>query len=329
MHLLPGKTVLITGGNGFVGSYVARELALAGHPVVAYGRNAVSVPLARVQAPGAERITWVKGDVADAARLRETAEAHGAAAIVHAATAGANTARPPANYEVDVMGGVHACDVARALGLARVILISSNAVYGPRIHEPMDERHPTVSIVGANAFGHYGAGKLAMEIAGLAFATRNRVDVLALRLSAVYGFAMSGDLHVRPFVEAIAAGTGLVRETSGDMIRDFVSVKDCARATRLALTAPLNMPAQRVFNISYGRLHRARDVVDHLKDLVPEAKIAIGPGMTQTESEDARTRGALDGRAAKALLGFQAEHDLRAGLADYLAEQRAFLAVRA
>ncbi|MBM3521740.1 MAG: NAD(P)-dependent oxidoreductase [Alphaproteobacteria bacterium] len=328
MRLEPGKTVLVTGGNGFVGSYVARELALAGHKVVAFGRSPVSAMLARVQAPGRERIVWAQGDVTDAQALRAACVAHGAAAIVHAATAGAAPARPTLNYEVDVMGAVQACDAVRELGLARVVLISSNAVYGERRYQPIDERHPTGSIKGANAFGHYSAGKQAMETAGLAFASRHGVDVVALRLSSVYGFAMSGDLHIRPFVEAIATGAELHRETSGDMIRDFVSVKDCAVAARLALTAPFVDPPLRVFNVSYGVLHHARDVVATLKALAPETRISIGPGMTPAERADSLTRGALCGREAHAVLGFKAATDLRAGLADYLAEQRAYAGAR-
>jgi len=322
-------TVLVTGGSGFIGAYTAAELTAAGHRVVCYDVAPPAWGAAAVLDALPERPAFVRGDVADLSELIATLREHGVTRVFHAAAVfdpPVSMRHPAPCYRVNVMGTVNVLEAARAAGVERVVMASSIAVYAARQYEPMDEAHPIATPADGNPLGAYGASKAAAELIGLTYASTGLLDFIGLRYSGVYGFGMRYPMYVRPMVEEVIDGRPVRFETGGDMPRDYTYVVDVARATLCALFAPADALRQRVFNIATGRLTTAAELGSVVRDVLPEADIEVGAGLSEYERSDARMRGELAIDGARDQLGWQPAFDLAAGIADYADRYRAFRA---
>ena len=225
---------------------------------------------------------------------------------------------------MNIEGSIVVYEAARLLGLGRVVLISSNAVYQAKKYEPIDEKHPVFMAHCGNPAAHYGASKLAAEIVGLTYRDFNGLDFVALRLSSIYGFGMNLPLYVKPMVEAAVNGTICRFERGAEMRRDYTYVKDCARAVCQVLQTPTEALHQRVFNISGGTSYTAADVAQIIAAVVPGARIEIGSGLSPIEQSDIKARGPLSSKNATAAFGYVPAYDLRQGIEDFVQDLREY-----
>ena len=138
---------LVTGGAGFLGINLIRHLLAQGEEVVSLDREPFDYP-------EHERIVEVRGDI----RVRDDVlrAARGCDVVVHAAAA-LPLYPPDEIHTIDVDGTRTVLDVARSINCARVVHISSTAVYGVPKHHPIAEDAPLVGV------GHYGESKIEAE----------------------------------------------------------------------------------------------------------------------------------------------------------------------
>lgn len=318
-------TVLVTGAAGFLGSYVMAALAASGTPAHGYdaappGREALAVAPALAAQCSA-------GEVTDAARLLEVCRMQGVDAVVH--TAGLvglepSLAQPAAFYATNVMGFVQVCEAARQAGARRVVLVSSNAAYHAPAGSALVEGDPVFSITRGNPAGHYGTSKMMQEAVGLAYATFHGLDVIALRVTAIYGFGMRAPMYIKPMVEDAVAGRPTRLPGGGPMRRDYTYVPDCADAVLCALRAPADRPGPRVLNVAAGRAVSAAELAGIVRDVIPGADIAIGDTLTAIEAENNRMRAPLDVTAARDTIGWSPAWPLAAGIRDYANRLRSY-----
>jgi UDP-glucose 4-epimerase len=308
-------TVLVTGASGFLGSYVMAALGDRAHgfDVAPPGWEACVV------APGLAANLSI-GQVTDAARLAKMFSTGGINAVVH--TAGlvgleASLRHPASFYETNVMGFVQICEAARLACVKRLVLVSSNAAYhapsGPRLVET----DPVFSIERGNPAGHYGTTKMMQEAIGLAYASFHGLDVIVLRVTAIYGFGMRSPMYIKPMVEDAVAGRPTRLAEGGPMKRDYTYVLDCAEAVLAALAAPAERSGPRVLNISAGQAVTAGEVAQIVRDVLPGADIEIGDTLSPLEAENNRMRASLDISAAQSVLGWTPAWPLPRGIADY------------
>jgi len=315
------STVMITGGSGFLGTYVTRELAGRGNRIVNFDTVGPAPVLAALTAPFAEQIMFVRGQVLDLASLFRTVQQYNVERIFHAAALydpPYSLEDPAITFQVNVNGTINVLEAARLLGVKRVVLSSSIAVYAPRQYEPLDERHPIHIPTAGNPLGPYGASKAAAEIAGLTYFSTNGVDFIALRNSAIYGHGMRYPMYIKPMVENSVHGLPTCFPTGGDMRRDYTHVKDITQAVIKALDVPASALTQRVFNISSGAMHSASQVAEVVRKILPKANIEIGAGLSEMEQSDMRARGVLDLSAARQQLKYEPQYSLEAGIRDYV-----------
>jgi UDP-glucose 4-epimerase len=237
------RTVLITGGAGFIGSNLAARLAAAGDRVRILDDLSMGNPAYLDGVPH----QLIARSLADRAAIDEAVD--GVDAVVHlAARAGIpdSVTDPVGTFEANVARLLDVLDAARLGGVRRFVFASSNAAAGD--HEPpadeLDLPHPV---------SPYGASKLAGEAYCQAYAATYGLAACALRFSNAYG---PRSLHKRSVVAAWlrAALTGAPIEIHGDgrQTRDFVFVDDLADAVRAAIDAPEATVAGELFQAGTG-----------------------------------------------------------------------------
>ena len=320
------STIMITGGSGFLGSYVARMLAERGDRVIVFDAAGPAPELAILTAPFEQQIVRVRGQILDLSSLLRSLQQHRVERIFHAAALydpPYSLEEPALTFQVNVNGTINVLEAARFLGLQRVVQSSSIAVYAPRQYEPIDELHPIHLPSAGNPLGSYGASKAAAEIAGLTYYSSNSVDFIALRNSAIYGYGMRYPMYIKPMVENSVRKLPTRFTTGGDMRRDYTHVKDIAQAAIKALDVPASTLTQRIFNIGSGTMHSATQVAETVRNILPEADIEIGAGLSELEQSDMRARGMLDLTAARQQLKYEPRYSLEAGIRDYSEMYRA------
>ena len=324
--------ILVTGGAGFIGSHVVDALEDAGHEV---------------------RVLDVRvgGDVRDPGDVRGALD--GVDAVCHqAAMVGLGTGlgdMPDYVSHNDMGTAVLLREAARTPTVSRLVLASSMVVYGegrywcgehgvvrpgPRRREDLDAgryepgcprcgRDLRPEAVSEDAppdpRNVYAATKLHQEHLAFAFGRETGVPVTALRYHNVYGPRMPRDTPYAGvaalFTSALAAGRAPTVLEDGRQLRDFVHVRDVARANVLALTAP--EPVDGALNVCSG-------VRRSVSDLARGLHAAAGQGAPEPQVVggyrlgDVRHVFASPVRAQR-LLGFAAQEDFDAGMADVVA----------
>jgi len=319
--------VLVTGGAGFLGAYTMAALEAAGHTAFAYDVAPPTADLLSVAPALAARFR--SGQIGDLARLFDVCRIEKVDAMVHAAGLVGlepSLAQPLATYQTNIMGLVHACEVARQLRMRKLIAISSNAAYHKGAGKKLVETDPPFSVTEGNPAAHYGTSKMAGEAIGLAYASFQEVDFISLRVTAIYGFGMRSPMYIKPMVENAIRGLPTRFATGGPMKRDYTHVRDCCDAIVLALNAPRSPHgAQRVLNVAAGQAHTAAQVAEIVRKVVPGADIAIGDTLTPLEEQNVRMRAPLDISAAERVLGWSPLWPLEKGIRQYAERYRQFI----
>ncbi len=311
--------VLVTGGAGFLGGYIMAALQRKGHEAFAYDIAPPSVDTLAVSPDIASRFR--SGQINDIARLFEICRSDKIEAIIHSAgMVGLETSleQPIATYQTNVMGLVNVCEVARQLSMRRVVFASSNAAYHKASGATLVETDPAFSIRDANPAGHYGTSKMAGEAIGLAYASFQDLDFLAIRITAIYGFGMRSPMYIKPMVENSVLGKPTRFATGGRMKRDYTHVLDCSDGIVTALMSPpWKVGEQRVINVASGNARTAGEVARIVRDTIPGADIEIGDELTPLEEQNVKMRTSLDIAAAKRLLNWSPQWPLEKGIFEY------------
>jgi nucleoside-diphosphate-sugar epimerase len=210
------KKVLITGGSGFIGTHVTQVLLSQGIEVKIY--DLLPSTLSNVEA--------VQGDILDYARLESAAQ--GCDAIVHLAaqiSVQRSIESPEETYNVNVIGTQNIFDCAKKIGIKRILLASSAAVYGDSSDIPLKEE-----VIGT-LLSPYATSKSNNELQVLQARERG-VEAVALRFFNVYGpnqLIEGAYAAVIPnIIENITTGQRPVIYGDGEQTRDFIHVRDVA-----------------------------------------------------------------------------------------------------
>jgi nucleoside-diphosphate-sugar epimerase len=321
--------VLITGGSGYLGSYLARTLAAQGREVMTFD-VAPPGPAARfVLGEQAAGITFREGTVEDWGALMDAVSAFRPDAIVHGAAivnTGWLRTHPGAAARVNFGGTLAALEAARIAGVARFLLVSSIGVLPTARQAPIRPDHPLILESEGSGSGFYGAAKVASEAFALAYHGSFGLDVRVIRPSAPYGLGMGWPMFVKTMVEGAVTGVPVRFATGGSYPRAYTHVEDVTSLTAAILEAPEG--ADRVFYGSNGGpLVTASEVASLVREVVPAADIEIGEALGPEDRFELNIRGVLSVDNARQQLGWAPRYGaMREGIAEYVERYRAFLA---
>jgi UDP-glucose 4-epimerase len=296
------RTVLITGGAGFIGSNLTRRLV--GHGDRVRILDDLSIGLA-AYLDGVPH-DLVRGSLADPEVVRSAVA--GVDAIVHlAARAGIDDSvrDPLGTFEANVTWSVGLLEAARLAGVRRFVFASSNAAAGdhPPPSDETDLPHP---------ISPYGASKLAIEAYCQAYASTFGLAACSLRFSNAYGpYSLHKKSVVAAWLRAALAGRPIEINGDGHQTRDFVHADDLAAAVQSVLDAPEAAVAGELFQAGTGVETTVAALADEIARAVGRpVEIRHGPA----RAGDIERNVARVDKAA-AVLGYRAVVRLAEGLA--------------
>jgi UDP-glucose 4-epimerase len=244
---------LITGAAGFLGSALANQLSREGHQV--RGLDDLSAGDPKSLSPN---IHFTRSDVNDRPKLWTLLQEVDCVYHLAARVSVQESVLYPREYNaVNVGGTVSLMEAMRDVGVRRVVLVSSGAIYGDQGEQPLRECMPP------NPRSPYAVSKLAAEYYVNTIGDLWKIDTVSLRVFNAYGPGQHlppSHPPVVPFFlrQAIHNGT-IVVHSDGNQTRDYVYVDDVVSALVAAATAP-NLDGS-VINIGSGRETSVRDLV--------------------------------------------------------------------
>ena len=323
------RPVLVTGGTGFIGSYVVKALLEAGRRVIAFDVRGYT-PEGRFVLDGrADEVVVEEGSVDDWVRVLHVVNEHRPWDVIHLATITNPVylfTNPMPGVRVNFLGTIHMLEAARLFEIRRIVYFSSIGVLPAKQYEPIDAAHPIFLPREAVPTGVYGASKIAGEAFCFAYNQAFGTDFRTIRPSAVYGFGMQWPIFVKPMVEGAVRGEVVTFESGGAFPRDYTHASDVASLAVALLDAPED--ADRVFYGATGQpLVTAADVARIVMELVPGSRIEIADVLTEADQMELPYRGQLSIQNSRTQIGWEPRFtDIRDGLADYIERYRAFLA---
>jgi len=269
--------ILVTGGGGFAGRHLLRDLLREGSAEVAATHLGAPPPASDEEM---DRVRWMSLDVNSDESVRGVMTEFRPDAVYHLAgqaSVGRSLSAPLETWEVNATGTLRVLMRMAELGPGRrLLLISSAEVYGavPRERQPIGEGAPVAPIT------PYGSSKAAAEIVALQMGLSLGVEVVVARSFNHIGPGQD-ERFVLPSIARqltrIRAGETdpVVRVGNLDVERDFLDVRDVVRAYRLLMSS--GDPGG-IYNVSSGDVRTLLSVVQRLLDLSDSgARLEVDP----------------------------------------------------
>lgn len=299
-------SVLVTGGGGFIGSYLARELVRKGREVVAFDASPDTSLIKDVLG----KVKFVQGDVSDLVDVVGTVRRENVQDVYHTGALLIEDceAKPVRALKVNVEGTVNVLEAARLSDVKRVVFISTAGVFSPDLPTPIGDdapKYPTTV---------YGATKVLCELYGLKYLRSYGVDFRALRFPIVYGAGRTrgGSAWGSRLIEEPALGRPAQIPYRPEGVSAWLYVKDAVRALILARDAA--DPKKRIYNIA-GDSCSIAEVAETVKTFIPQADIRYG-------AQRLESRASYDDSNARKELGWSQAYPLRKGVEDHINEAR-------
>ncbi len=273
------KSILVTGGAGYIGSHTVLQLLEQDFHVVVLDNlsNSSAESLRRVEALTGKQITFVQGDIRDLHVLDDIFSEHNIDAAIHFAglkAVGESVQKPLEYYENNVYGTLTLCKAMRKHSVKNLVFSSSATVYGDPVTLPlcedMETGHPT---------NPYGMSKLMVEhVLSDLYASDNNWNIVVLRYFNPVGAHPSGRIgedpngipnNLMPYISQVASGKLEKLNVFGDDyntpdgtgVRDYIHVEDLANGhlkalDRLSLNTGLD-----IYNLGTGQGYSVLEMI--------------------------------------------------------------------
>lgn len=304
--------IIVTGAGGFVMRNVIATFLSHGHQVIALDR-AFDQELLAAWAAYPQQVQWIETDTRQLPDLNGDAIILGAAITASPEESGLT---PEAHYLANLLPTLHALEWAQAVGVKRVIAVSSSAVYSATDDAVSEAQPPTPQ-------GLYAAAKSAIEALIATLHAEHNQDACVIRLSNIYGLNEISrstrprvSLVARLVEQALSEGT---MRPPNEPARDWTFAPDVGSAL-LALLQTERFP-QALYNIAAEQRFTPQEIAETIRQLVPDAAVqpAEAPPLTLTR------RGYLSSQRLRQDTGFSAWTPFSDGVAQIVAKRRSAL----
>ena len=301
-----GLKVFLTGGAGFIGNEVARQLVMQGANVTVVD-NFINGKIENLEDIDAAQLTVARNDIRDEAAMAELIK--GCDLVLHLACLGVRHSlhAPMENHAVNATSTLSLLELARNTRIKRFVYVSSSEIYGTARTVPMTEDHPLFPMT------VYGAAKLAGERYTDAYWRTWRFPTTVIRPFNAFGPRShhegdSGEV-IPKFMLRAMAGKPLTIHGDGAQTRDFTFVGDTARGIIEAATHSATVGE--TINLGNGREVTVNELANLIARVLPGRNISLEYGPDRPG--DVR-RLIADSSRAKSLFGFVPKISLQQGL---------------
>ena len=277
---LKGKIILVTGGAGFIGYHLSKQLLEYDCTVIGYDNlndyYEVQLKYDRLKdLEGREGYTFIKGDLADKETLGKLFQEYSFDIVVNlGAQAGVRYSidNPDAYMSSNMVGFYNILECCRHYPVEHLVYASSSSVYGANKKVPFsveDKVDYPVSL--------YAATKKSNELLAHCYSKLYGIPATGLRFFTVYGPFGRPDMAYFKFAKKIMAGETIQIYNNGDMMRDFTYIDDIVKGIANILPNPpeeIETGAKyKVYNIGNNKPEKLMDYIQTLeKHLGREAK---------------------------------------------------------
>ncbi len=307
------NVILVTGGAGYIGSCLIRDLAtdtrLGDVVIRVYDSLARKHFCGLMDLPVEGRYEFIEGDVLDRLNLRRAME--GVRAIVHLAaivTTPLSFDHPEWTKQVNHWGTASVVENALAAGVKRLVHVSSASVYGPG--------GPFVETDACRPIGPYAVSKRQAEVEVLQAQSRG-LEATIIRLGTTFGDApaIRYDAIANRLAFLVGVRRPMVVYGSGNQVRPLVHIRDASAAIRFCLAE--SKTVGEVLNAAFLN-PTANEVAEALQRIVPDAALRY-------TDQDILTEISFKIDSSKLLgMGFTPQFDLEYGLREILARWSGF-----
>lgn len=310
----------VTGGAGFIGSYLVEQLVAAGAQVMVID-NLESGRLANLEAVKSD-ITFIEGDVADLGLCRQ--EFQGQDVVMNLAARAPGVGFSHVNHENllgrNIQVGTSVLEGARQAGVPRCLVVSSSCVYPDDALVPTPEL-PTFTGEPERVNSGYGWAKRYLELQARYYADHFGMEIAVARPFNAYGardLEVGERAHVIPAIihRLLFGPPELVVWGSGRQTRSFIHARDVA--TGLLLVTQHYAVADPV-NVGHDQETSIKDLVEMLMELSGLSKKVV---FDTSKPEGCLRKSAEMTKFRQVTRGFQPQTDLRAGLLEMLEAQQ-------
>ena len=255
--------VLVTGGEGFIGSHLCESLLSAGHQVTALVLYNSFNSYGWITAEGIasrDGLHVAPGDVRDADSIQSVMVGQDVVVHLAALIAIPYSYQAPRSYvETNIVGTLNVMEAARRAGVERVIHTSTSEVYGTAQYVPIDEKHP---LVGQSP---YSASKIGADQVAFSYWSSFGVPVLTVRPFNTYGPRQSQRAFIPSVIVQILSGARELSLGALSPTRDLTFVQDSAAGFRALVEG--HGGEGEVFNMGSGFEISMAEVVDMLSEV--------------------------------------------------------------
>lgn len=250
---------LVTGGAGFIGSHIVKELVRQGQQITVLD-NLSGGKLENLESVK-DKITFIQGDICNFTDVIDACG--GEDYVLHLAaliSVAESMAKPQETAKVNVQGTVNVLEAAKQCGVKRVVFSSSAAVYGTRPELPYKEDTP-IDCQSPYAWSKQAGAELCQL-----YTHAYGLEAVALRYFNVFGTGQNPNSAyaavIAKFMQLAAENKPLGIDWDGLQSRDFVSVKDVVQANILAATR--GVPGE-IYNVASGRTYTLLELADTIE----------------------------------------------------------------
>jgi UDP-glucose 4-epimerase len=294
---------LVIGGNGFIGTHLVSDLQDQGIKVRVFDRYPSKYVEPR------STVEYVTGDLGNHGALSEIVS--GVDSVFHLAyTTLPQTSNDDPIYDVrsNLIDTIQLLQECSQSGVRKIVFISSGGtVYGVPQKVPIKESHPT------DPQCSYGITKLAIEKYLHLFYHLNGLEYVVLRVSNPYGEGQNPNAKqgaIGVFLGRVARGETIKIWGDGEVVRDYLYIKDVVTALLAAADYQATDKQPRIFNIGSGRGHSLNELVQEIRSIVDtEVKVEYTPARALDVPVNV-----LDISSAQERLKWRPTVDLKTGL---------------
>ncbi len=271
--------ILLTGGTGFIGCYIARRLLQEGHQPLLLDIEPDKELVQSIVGKDAGETLLIQGDILNTDEFAGIIKDSQADSIIHLVALRNNESQknPERAFQLNCTGTINVFETARSMGIARVVYASSVAVLGSSGYytkmgfDPLSlpEEAPV------NPHNFYGATKAFNEFSGAQYNKIYGMETVGVRLAVIYGLGKkeaSLTSMITSIVDNPARGMSAQVPITPDFAISFQHVADAAEALMLPLFASsLNRP----FYNAGGSIVTFAEIADCVRSLIPGAQITF------------------------------------------------------